>query len=386
MRRIGFAIAVGALLAGTSAFAQGGQVNVSGTSADTIVLPSGCSSSCDVSIPPTSLGYGKGSETFPSSTYPSNATGRAQWNSFVTDNSDTNGTITFLSANDVSGQPIGAGSTSSVTLNVTNGYGLNLHSTITPAGMGFYVANVGDGSCILTGSCAQVAANSSYSFADFAAIPGFSAHTEFDFSIVAQQFDFTTSLYHMSGNLDLGIGATGGLSVSDFYGDNFSTLSHFGLETPVAGGDVPYHSLGYNWLETEISGLGPINIESTYQVIYSASVLSSVNAPCLSGRDGVDQDVTACLIAYSGFGDPIGRGVATLSIASAGDIQVLNHGEDDLITGLNFTPFTIDVPRIAGNTLVIGGTVPEPATWAMMILGFASIGGVLRRRRDPAHA
>jgi hypothetical protein len=28
-----------------------------------------------------------------------------------------------------------------------------------------------------------------------------------------------------------------------------------------------------------------------------------------------------------------------------------------------------------------GGTIPEPATWAMMILGFGGIGAMLRRRR-----
>ena len=29
----------------------------------------------------------------------------------------------------------------------------------------------------------------------------------------------------------------------------------------------------------------------------------------------------------------------------------------------------------------VGPTIPEPATWAMMIMGFGGIGAVLRRRR-----
>jgi hypothetical protein len=34
-----------------------------------------------------------------------------------------------------------------------------------------------------------------------------------------------------------------------------------------------------------------------------------------------------------------------------------------------------------GFTLGINGAVPEPATWAMMILGMSMLGGVMRSRR-----
>jgi hypothetical protein len=30
--------------------------------------------------------------------------------------------------------------------------------------------------------------------------------------------------------------------------------------------------------------------------------------------------------------------------------------------------------------------VPEPSTWAMMLLGFGSLGAILRRRQAPAYA
>jgi hypothetical protein len=40
---------------------------------------------------------------------------------------------------------------------------------------------------------------------------------------------------------------------------------------------------------------------------------------------------------------------------------------------------TIDGP---GNIIGSGGGVPEPATWAMLIFGFAAIGAALRRRRS----
>ena len=33
-----------------------------------------------------------------------------------------------------------------------------------------------------------------------------------------------------------------------------------------------------------------------------------------------------------------------------------------------------------------GGAVPEPATWAMMLMGFFGLGAALRGRRELAHA
>ncbi|QDZ09176.1 PEP-CTERM sorting domain-containing protein [Sphingomonas panacisoli] len=36
--------------------------------------------------------------------------------------------------------------------------------------------------------------------------------------------------------------------------------------------------------------------------------------------------------------------------------------------------------RLTSNNQTTGGAVPEPATWAMMLLGFGAIGGTLRRR------
>lgn len=46
-------------------------------------------------------------------------------------------------------------------------------------------------------------------------------------------------------------------------------------------------------------------------------------------------------------------------------------------------------PNSAASTLVVSngaGAVPEPATWAMMLLGFAGIGVTMRRKGQPARA
>ena len=58
------------------------------------------------------------------------------------------------------------------------------------------------------------------------------------------------------------------------------------------------------------------------------------------------------------------------------------------------TPYTVSIAgtspvaagAISGNVTITNGAVPEPATWAMMILGFGAMGMVIRRRRRPVLA
>ena len=40
--------------------------------------------------------------------------------------------------------------------------------------------------------------------------------------------------------------------------------------------------------------------------------------------------------------------------------------------------------EFSGDLTFAAGAVPEPATWAMMLLGFAGIGSVVRRRKSIA--
>jgi hypothetical protein len=52
--------------------------------------------------------------------------------------------------------------------------------------------------------------------------------------------------------------------------------------------------------------------------------------------------------------------------------------------------YTFNTPSgggtVSGNSSFYLATVPEPATWAMMLLGFGGIGFAMRRRRRPALA
>ncbi|WP_205012854.1 DVUA0089 family protein [Sphingomonas panacisoli] len=52
----------------------------------------------------------------------------------------------------------------------------------------------------------------------------------------------------------------------------------------------------------------------------------------------------------------------------------------DFTGNLRDAHFAFDVLNVAQATGPGGGAVPEPATWAMMLMGFGAIGGALRRR------
>lgn len=62
-------------------------------------------------------------------------------------------------------------------------------------------------------------------------------------------------------------------------------------------------------------------------------------------------------------------------------------GTGEVITGLRFTSTGVafEVDDIAGTPVGDGnanGIVPEPATWALMIVGFGMVGVTARRRRS----
>ncbi|WP_419815894.1 NF038132 family protein [Glacieibacterium sp.] len=110
------------------------------------------------------------------------------------------------------------------------------------------------------------------------------------------------------------------------------------------------------------------------------ATLTPVHTPIIDGGpvwSPLGESSGSCFDAGCGYTGWIG---AQYTIARAGDYSlvfgVTNNQDESFDTGLAFTGVTID------GTPVPTGGVPEPATWAMMIVGFVMVGSVRRRRTN----
>lgn len=372
MRRLGLALAFGVLAAGTVAHAQapGGISNITKSA----VTYAGAVDS-DLS----SFGYGAGTTGGPPG---------ASFNSFVDVGSQA---ITFESANTTSALNQYTQSSSQVSFKVTNNTSnpATFNSTITAAGLGFYLADTsavlpGGGPCLYTG-CPQVQPGG----ATFASLPGANNLAQVGFNFLVQSTALnsdgavgaTTTLYSLNGSLGLGHDGAP-IYLSDGLGsaggprgllNNFRTT----LGDDYTGNASAATAVGFAWDATNISfGIGA----GQFQILtYTTSVFSQATTGCFG---------SACLIAYSGFGDPVGASGAVDAFANPANFgaQFETFGAGRLIGGIHFGPSTFAIPTFDGN---VGSfqtaPVPEPATWSMLIAGFGLLGAALRRRRVLAY-
>lgn len=368
MRTFGLALAIGVLAAGTVAHAQtaGGISNIVGNAGTTYTLPGFDSSS---------VGAGAGStQGGPPGT---------SYNSFVT---VTPQQITFESAN--AGAKANTNSFSTVSFDVTNNTGnaATFNSTITAAGLGFYLADT-SGGCLYT-ACAQAVGHT------FNELGSGGAQVGFNFSITQITDGDSSVLYSLSGSLE--INRDSSLVLFDNLGDfpdgpgapgsGARSLLRFGDATgnDFLGNIGATSGIGYAWDATDIS----FDIGSTVNqtLVYSTSVFNNSSQSCIA-------NTMICLVAYSGFGDPVGRG---------GDVESLTAGNllrgfdsfahvggsqfSSLIGGINFAPSVFDVPTFQNGVVTFQSNgVPEPAAWMSMIAGFGLLGAALRRRRVLAY-
>jgi len=96
-------------------------------------------------------------------------------------------------------------------------------------------------------------------------------------------------------------------------------------------------------------------------------------------------------------GNVVGDDFFTVGVplsGNVGSLEYINPGISGLTGTKNFTADTIALSASAGSFKVLTGQVvtpptggvPEPATWAMMLVGFGGLGAMMRRRRALATA
>ncbi|HEX2815822.1 MAG TPA: PEPxxWA-CTERM sorting domain-containing protein, partial [Phenylobacterium sp.] len=183
----------------------------------------------------------------------------------------------------------------------------------------------------------------------------------------------------------LTVGADGKIMTNDLVLSSLGVLQGLTKLTP---GD-PGSALGYAWDASDVLiGLGSDLAAGDSRVItYSSTVSTFSRADCSLADESI------CLVAYSAFGDPVGRGGGVNDASFGGfGASLLGafspFGASPGITGVGFTPTTFATPTFENGLLTFntnGAGVPEPATWMSLIAGFGLLGAALRRRRVVAY-
>jgi hypothetical protein len=273
-----------------------------------------------------------------------------------------------------------------------------LESTITPGGFGFYAAANQDpmGTSIAN---IENSPSTTAPFTAFGTNAPFLAGASFSVNIASN--GVTVASY--SGTLtltpaveDQGMNNHGPI-VTLTLGGLATTLNNFRLLTP--SGSLT--EVGYQWDATDqvltIPG-GALAPGESRTLTYDTTVTAFTNgAGVLCG--GVYQ--CAQLFAFSGFGDPIGRGGGGVPPALR---SPLDGGMDPSgISDVYFPQFQFGLPTfdpLTGNLSLplspdelpalpfryFPAQVPEPETWMLMLVGLGGAGLALRRRARPRTA
>lgn len=116
----------------------------------------------------------------------------------------------------------------------------------------------------------------------------------------------------------------------------------------------------------------------TWDGIYSFD-LQSIG---VAGNSATDVDFTSVVLTGTGI-------VGSIIINPAADSTDLFEHYALTNLALDAGQYTLTVSGMRGTTSTFTGNIsfaaiPEPGTWAMMLLGFGAVGFAMRRRRTPA--
>ena len=161
---------------------------------------------------------------------------------------------------------------------------------------------------------------------------------------------------------------------------------------PVASANA--HLVTFGWQETAAGTIlwgehwhGDLSAPDTANGGIHITDVATNNTITAQWTGFLNNDVVANL-GLTGFqADPGNAGSGTYNDWMYTVAIPLGNGVYDFITGPNCCIDTmthevrVTITGITSQPPGIGGAVPEPATWAMMLAGFGAVGGAMRYRR-----
>ena len=155
---------------------------------------------------------------------------------------------------------------------------------------------------------------------------------------------------------------------------------------------IDNYAYGYIWDDTAFTALFPNTIDVgqsgtvSYRITTETMSLADARIPSSNG-----------VVAYACFPDPLGRGggnnASDMLRGVASAMSTIGNESDDTCDDFSNPTgrrYALELPTIQQGAIVFGAppspTVPEPATWAMLITGFGLVGAAARRRRTVAQA
>ncbi|MEG8038571.1 PEPxxWA-CTERM sorting domain-containing protein [Sphingomonas sp. LR60] len=180
------------------------------------------------------------------------------------------------------------------------------------------------------------------------------------------------SLASFSGTYTGGTAATAtGLDFGDAFG---GAGNGFGVNGSALVGNAKGSFTGLNGMIASIADIALIgNVANSYLQNPFIQFGSASNIIFSFDNASVTRSPLGTSVTITGMGT-FSNGIA--ADATAGTFSLATSSQNGMSSDVNFT-FTSNASA---------GAVPEPATWAMMLVGFAMVGAAVRKRRSTVTA
>ncbi len=303
--------------------------------------------------------------------------------------SDDDSSVFFFSGAMASGSGNAALSQVGVTLNFSDLGTTKINSitsTIFESTFGFYMAPFGNNPPVCTGASLPGCLGATDGAVDFAAMGDGGLPGIFELGQAGSGFLFEVLV---NGDVKRSVGG-------------FLVMIDNGLDAPtIASGSVIDGALGdLDLLSGELPGFGQIANDG-YGLLYgwgqsdfvvdfsdtpiedSGSITYRITTGAFGDSLTGDNESSRSIISFACFADPVGRGgtrgsiLPVLADPTCDDFRSDDSQKRDYVLNLG----QIDED---GNFTFTAPAIPEPDTWAMLILGFGLVGLSMRRSKKPA--